>query len=69
MVPIELGGIKYSLQDTGPENGWVLRGLGNLSDLSFVAPTRTEVLGAWADFIYRPANGPKDFASDVLAEY
>ena len=69
MVQIELGGINYSLQDTGVENGWVLRGLGNLRDLCFVAPTRTEVLGKWADFIYRPANGPKDFESDVLEEY
>ena len=67
MVRIELDGIKYSLQDTG--SSWVLRGLGNMNNLCFVAPTRTEVLGAWADFIYRSANGPRDFESNVLEEY
>ena len=68
MVQIELGGIQYSLQQTQPD-WWILRGLGNLRDLCFGAETRTGVLGEWADFIYRPANGPKDFESDVLAEY
>jgi hypothetical protein len=67
MVPIELGGIKYSLQQKA--DCWILRGLGNMRDLCFVSTTRTGVLGEWADFIYRPANGPKDFQSDVLAEY
>lgn len=68
MVPIELGGIKYSLQQTATDC-WVLKGLGDLANLCFVSDTRTGVLGEWADFIYRPANGPKDFESDVLAEY
>jgi hypothetical protein len=66
MIQIELEGIKYSLQDTG--SSWILRGLGNMSNLCFVAPTRTAVLGEWADFIYRAANGPRDFASNVLED-
>lgn len=67
MVMIELAGIQYSLQQQ--KDVWVLRGLGNMRNLCFSAESRTAVLGEWADFIYRSANGEKDFASDILAEY